>query len=49
MSYIYLIVCFAIAVFLPHLIVSTVSTSEQIFIQILFVLTGLAGAYTFSE
>ena len=47
MAYIYLIGGFVIAVFLPHLTASSVSTSEQVFFQILFVLSGIVGFYTF--
>jgi len=43
----YLIVCFLIALMLPHLSDSSVSTMQQIILQIAFLLIGYAGFKTF--
>jgi len=47
MSYFYLIFCGLAAFFLPHLTHDSVDAVTQIMLQLLFILVGLWGAFTF--
>ena len=49
MSQIYLVVCFLIALMLPHLTDDSVSVLAQIILQAMFIVIGLAGFKTFNE
>jgi len=47
MDKVYLIVCFFIALLLPHLADNSVSMMAQIILQAMFILIGIAGFKTF--
>jgi len=49
MDYLYIIVCFLIALFLPHLTIDSVSVGAQILLQVAFIIVGIVGFRAFSE